>query len=240
MSHKFFDVSFLNTVKNWKIKDYFRQLSIVIVGIVLTFLASDAISYQSKQKEVKEITGMIKGELTDNLKSLYFLQSRLKLERNLYNLIRKHLYDFSSLPPDTLQKYQSLPGNDYRTLFKTQSFDVFKNSDLIPHIKNKVFLNNLFSCYNSLQFSQEWINTYYNDKTKATQEWLCKLSIKEAQQLYQEETDPGIDPSSYWKLILENDNTRNFYIHVPGYLETILNECQKTEKLLQQTLQNFE
>ena len=240
MSHKFFDTSFLNTVKNWNIKDYFRQLSIVIVGIVITFLASDVISYQSKQKEVEKITGMIKEELKDNLKSLYFLQSRLELEFNLYDLIRKNLNDFSNLPQDSLQKSQSLPGNDYRHLFKTQSFDVFKNSGLIPHIKNKVFLNKLFSCYNSLQFSQEWINTYYNDKTKATQKWLSTLSIKEAQHLYKEEADSSIDPSQYWKLILANDNTRNFYINALGYLETIINECQKTEKLLQETLQNFE
>lgn len=155
MSHKFSHISFLNKIKKGDIKDYFRQLSIVIVGIVITFLASDAINQYSKQKEVEKITAMLKKEAADNLKSLHFLQSHLILECNLYNLIREHLNHFSCLPQDSLRKYQASPGNDYRYLFKTQSFDVLKNSGLIPHIKNKIFLNNLFYCYNSLQFSQE-------------------------------------------------------------------------------------
>lgn len=60
MSHKFSHISFLNKIKKGDIKDYFRQLSIVIVGIVITFLASDAINQYSKQKEVEKITAMLK------------------------------------------------------------------------------------------------------------------------------------------------------------------------------------
>lgn len=238
MSYKFSHISFLNKIKKGDIKDYFRQLSIVIVGIVITFLASDAINQHSKQKEVEKITTMLKKEAADNLKSLHFLQSRLIREYNLYNLIREHLNDFSCLPQDSLRKYQALPGNDYRYLFKTQSFDVLKNSGLIPHIKNKIFLNNLFSCYNSLQFSQEWINTYYADKTNATWKWVQNLSLKEAQQLFMDDDDP-INITQYWTFILENDNTRNFYINACGYIETILNECKKTEELLQKILKDF-
>lgn len=228
-----------NTFKEWGIKDYFRQLSIVIAGIVITFVASDAISAHSKQNEVREITRMVKEELNDNLQSLHFLQTRLQLEQRLFTLIRNHLHDFSKLPADTLKKYTSLPGNDYTYFFKSQSFDVLKNSEIIPHIKNKDFLRTLFSCYISLENSQHWINNYYQNKTSTTEKWLYATDLTTDRKLYASE-ETSIDITFYWNTILENNNTRNFYLNAPAYLETVLQYCRETEKLLRQALQNFE
>lgn len=224
--------------KKWQMKDYLRQLSIVIAGIVITFIASDAISAHTKQKEVNQITGMVRDELSDNLESLHFLQQRLKLEHELFSLIRKHIQDFNKLSPDTLAKYTSLPGNDYTYIFKTQSFDVLKNSNIIPHIKNKLFLRSLFSCYNSLELAQTWINTYYQSKTQTTEKWLSTLELPDNQKLYASD-ETFIDLDFYWKAILHNNHTRNFYLNAPSYIETVLNTCRKTEELLRQTLQNF-
>lgn len=55
------------------------------------------------------------------------------------------------------------------------------------------------------------INTYYADKTNATWKWLHTLSLKEAQQLFMDDDPTPI--TQYWTFILENDNTRNFYIN---------------------------
>lgn len=239
MSRKFSQDRIRWTIKKWNIKDYIRQLSIVIAGIVITFVASDAISEHSKQQEVKKITDMVREELNDNLQSLQFLQARLQLEQRLFILIRNHLHDFSKLPADTLEKYTSLPGNDYTYLFKTQSFDVLKNSGIIPHIRNKDLLRTLFSCYISLETSQHWINNYYASKTSTTEQWLHSTDLATDQKLYTPE-ETFIDVAFYWKTILENNHTRNFYLNAPSYLDTVLHYCKETEELLRQVLQNFD
>lgn len=229
---------FRSTLKNWGIKDYFRQLSIVIAGIVITFWVSGAISEHSKQREVEQITGMVREELNDNLESLRFLQSRLEREHRLFSLIRDHIGDFSKLPQDTLEKYTAVPGNDYTHLFKTQSFDVLKNSGIIPHIKDKLFLRSLFTCYNSLEAAQGWINGYYENKTETTEKWLSSIDLENDRKLYSDEEIP-IHLNYYWKAILENNSTRNFYLNAPGYLETVLHYCRTTEEQLRKTLENF-
>lgn len=239
MSCKFSQDRIRWTIKKWNIKDYIRQLSIVIAGIVITFVASDAVSEHSKQQEVKKITDMVREELDDNLKSLHFLKTRLQLEQRLFTLIFNHLQDFSKLPADTLKKYTSLPGNDYTYLFKTQSLDVLKNSGIIPHIRNKDFLHTLFSCYVSLETSQHWINNYYKSKTSTTEKWLYSTDLTTDRKLYASEEAP-IDVTFYWNTILENNNTRNFYLNAPAYLETVLRHCRETEELLEKALQSFD
>lgn len=51
------------SLKNSGILKYLRELSIVIIGVLTTLAITQIITQNSKQKEVKEIMGLIKTEL---------------------------------------------------------------------------------------------------------------------------------------------------------------------------------
>lgn len=55
---------------NWKLGNYFRELSVVVVGVFITLAATNFISETSQEKQIKESMLMIKMELTENLKEI--------------------------------------------------------------------------------------------------------------------------------------------------------------------------
>lgn len=55
---------------NWKLGNYFRELSVVVVGVFITLAATNFISETSQEKQIKESMLMIKMGLTENLKEI--------------------------------------------------------------------------------------------------------------------------------------------------------------------------
>lgn len=225
--------------RKWGVKDYIRQLSVVIIGIVITFTGSDAIMNHSRQKELKQIMEMVKLELEDNLQTLHTIESRLQRERAAFQNIQNNIQDLDAIPTDTILKYGSVPGNVMNYFFRTQSLDVLKTSGIISQIKDKEFLRNIFGCYVSLQYVEESANGYYTDKKDATFSWLYSLSTEKAGEIMGGENQE-LRILHWWHSILKNDESRNFFLNAPGNLETVLIDCNNAENTLLKTLSDFE
>ena len=57
-------------LQNWKLGNYFRELSIVTAGVFITLAGTDFINSASQEKQINKSMQMIKMELEENLKSI--------------------------------------------------------------------------------------------------------------------------------------------------------------------------
>ena len=54
------------TIKKWKPGEYVRQTSIVVIGVLITFVGSELVTRYSEQKDIKSTMLLIRDELKSN------------------------------------------------------------------------------------------------------------------------------------------------------------------------------
>lgn len=154
------------TFENWQISNYIRQLSIVVLGIIITFVGSDFINSYVKQQEVKAVMLLIKEELKYNQHKLMNIKDNVTSLDRLGEILRQANFDYKDIPKDTLAKYwRSL--NTFRSFnYSSNSIEVLKNSSLMQYVSDKAFLISLMESYESINGLQGTINMFYERKTK--------------------------------------------------------------------------
>ena len=51
------------TVKDWQVGDYIRQTSIVVIGVLITFVGSELVTQNSEKKDIQATMSLIRDEL---------------------------------------------------------------------------------------------------------------------------------------------------------------------------------
>ena len=74
-------------LQNWKLGNYFRELSIVITGVFITLAGTDFINSASQEKQINKSMQMIKMELEENLKSINQAEAAYLNEINFFRLL---------------------------------------------------------------------------------------------------------------------------------------------------------
>lgn len=148
----------------WKIGDFILQLLVVILGIVVTFAASNAVSERTKAKEVAKAMEIVRNELERNLKDFDQITERLRLEQRICRYIRsyeKHIEDASA---DTLRKYLSMPFQVSSFIPASDAMEMLRASSLLPNVENKELVLDILKAYNGLQEVKETVDWYYTTK----------------------------------------------------------------------------
>lgn len=130
---------------------YFRELSIVIIGVLITLMITNLISYKTKQKEVDRAMDLIKTEMEENLVSLGKTQQKFETEQRIYKLILAHINNLEEISADTLHIYKRVIGDKHSLSVESDSYDVFKSSLLMQYIKDKNFLRELSKTYGMIE-----------------------------------------------------------------------------------------
>lgn len=201
-----------NAVGKWKLGDYIRQLSIVVLGIVITFLGSDWISNQSRQKEVRAAMQLVIEELKYNKLQLKQFEDEYNTDRRMAILLIDHDFDSDRLPIDTLQKYERFVTSVYTFSYTTDALEVLKNSSLMQQVSDKRLLLDILHAYNKLKITSEEIKSYCDMKEEVV--FSFSLSMDENEQI---KTSKGLDV--LYRTYLSKNKVRNFCFMVPGYLD---------------------
>ena len=70
----------IKLITSWKIGDYIRQFSIVMVGLIVTFAGSNMITDYSQSKEIVNALQLVKNELELNKKEVRRITERIQFE----------------------------------------------------------------------------------------------------------------------------------------------------------------
>ena len=114
---------------NWTWRDYALQLSVVIIGIVVTFAGSGLISRWASQRQVRTVMQLVVSELEQNREMLRDVYSNLDYDRR--GMLMFMEYDeLEDIPADSLAHYSLLLS--YLPSYRPQqeALEVLKSSDI--------------------------------------------------------------------------------------------------------------
>ena len=138
--------------------NFFRELTTVVIGIVITFGGSALIQKCSDRKETVHILSMVRDELQENVNLVGMNRSVLIRDSVAAAVLRPCIRNPKLLPVDSLHKYMDAVMIAERYSFLTTSLEVLKSSSQVQAIRNKELLRDLFLAYanmNDLQLSME-------------------------------------------------------------------------------------
>ena len=154
-------------VKRWTWREYGLQLSVVIIGIVVTFLGSDLISRWSRQQQVKMVMQLIVEELNTNLGLVEHVCEKLEYDRQGMLLFQSYDLDVDAIPVDSLSRYVLIMGAHRSFTLQEDALEVLKTSGLAASVGDKHFLMRVIGCYNKLKMFVTNVDSYNLRKTDA-------------------------------------------------------------------------
>lgn len=168
----------------WKIGDYVLQLSVVILGIIVTFAGSSAISRHAQSKEIATTLQLVQTELEMNLQNVKKMHKDLLLERKgcMYLLTYESKPKEASV--DSLSRYMGLPFVINSFSYTSDALEMLKMSSLTQQIRDKEMVLQIVSAYNELKKAEELVKWYYGMKSKYTDRLEDSESfVRDAQQI---------------------------------------------------------
>lgn len=201
---------------------YFRELSVVIIGILITLAITTTINNHNRQRELKGMLTLVKEELIENRQTLESIKEKWEKEQHLFQLLRVNRKDITQIPADTLNDYTFAIGSLYRFNAKNESYDVLKSSILIQYIKEKKLQYSLSALYSSFSSLDNQLKSYSERK--------ANLSFPLLEEMNDEQIEESIYKNNavdFFQLAIKNDAYRKFLITggtilSPGYMDEIL------------------
>lgn len=139
---------------------YLRELSIVILGVAVTLMATGWINKRIERKDIKLYLSAIKLELENNLLQV---ESKVRYFERL-----KEFWEEAEAAGEedilTDETGKEL-GMILITTYYTSAFEMFKSSGVMRLVKDKKLLNSIWQSYGYLEFSQVSMNAYMDRKT---------------------------------------------------------------------------
>lgn len=151
----------------WTWREYALQLSVVIIGIVVTFVGSDLISRWSRQRQVKAVMQLLVGELEENREQLREVCASLRYDQQGMLMLMRYDMDVEAVPLDSLERYCYILSRLHAYSPQQNVLEVLKSSDVVSAVGNKQLLVDIFGCYNRLNDFREQVLLYSDRKREA-------------------------------------------------------------------------
>lgn len=201
-----------------KVKQYFREVSVVIVGIVITFVGSGLISDWEKKKEVKTVMGLIREEINDNIDFLEYSISAFQRDSLLFSYLAKSEEAGKEIPLDSLKQIKSALSSVRKFWYKRDAFELLKSASLMQHVKDKELLFQVIKSYQLLEVYELSMNEYTNYKYRIMIEPFETLSKDQRNKIWKEE-----NTTDFFQFILNDTSIWSFIDNAPGFLAIPLN-----------------
>jgi hypothetical protein len=138
---------------------YFRDFSIVVAGIAVTLYVNYQVTNQGEKRDIKLYLNAIKLEIEENIKILDVAIEGLQPSLKYSDYLKSH--DKKSLDKDTLISYQAAFYTISAYSFKTNAFEMFKNSGVMRLVDNKELLLSLWDVYDELTSVKETTEVFF-------------------------------------------------------------------------------
>ena len=156
-----------NKPKKSRFPKYLRELSVVIIGVAVTFIGSNWISNRQEKHKLESHLEAVKIELEDNLAEIrrgkeYYI----KLGQLSRYLISDRPENLSQAGIDSLNFYGDLTviGQFITLTCKTSAFEMLKSSGTMNRIRNSDLSRAILDSYTSLQTAKQESDNYMSMK----------------------------------------------------------------------------
>lgn len=220
------------TIRNWKPGEYIRQTSIVVIGVLITFVGSELVTRCSEQKDIKSTMLLIRDELKSNRDQFEDVMSEFNKDKRISTLLVEHDMKFRMIPEDSLRQFGFVLGHFRVFSCRRNAIDLLKNSMLMQKISDKEFLLSLIEVYETLESFRTLITEYYDMKGQAVNPFHLSLTDEQFNSLL----EGGYE---MWEIYLSDKTVRNFmrtpmeYFH-SSYKKSVEQEIDKMIQAIEQ------
>lgn len=215
-------------IRGWRVGEYIRQLSVIVLGIVITFVGSDIISGYAKHKETASVMQLIRAELVDNKQMLNHVKNNIDMQSKISKMLLDNGCSYQGIPVDTLNFYRrSLV---YRTAFSynDNSLEVLKNSSLMQHVSDKVFMLSLIQTYESMRGLAGSIDMFYDNKSKALDVMVSGLTDEDNRVILNDVTE-------FYRIYLASQTIRTYLTSTQGFFSD--DAFDRVDSMLDESIQ---
>ncbi len=170
----------------WKIGDYVLQLSVVVLGIIITFAGSSAISGYFESKQIDNAMKLIKSELEINRQRIEDIHRRLDLERKACNYILQYRNNLENASEDSLFRYVNIPFSYDSFSYVSDALEMLKMSSLSPQIQDKELILQIVKAYKGLNQVQELVSWFYDVKFRYVELIITDVAFQKGAEKWEE------------------------------------------------------
>lgn len=167
--------------KSSSVTRYLRELSIVIIGVLITLWITGMINDYNRQKEITNMMDLVREELEENLVEMKWLHQKWGGEQHIWRLLQKNEYNPELIPEDSLRKYSYAIGAVHSLDAKKDSYDLLKSSFLIQYVKNKDLLRRLSKIHTFFLEINGQLSRYTDIKTVALDGMINTMEVGESE-----------------------------------------------------------
>lgn len=192
--------------RKYRAGGYLRELSVVIIGVAVTFYVSGIIESSREQKDIKAQLSTIYDELSYNLTQLEALNKYYDNHEKVKRQLRAFIETPEKANNDSINEAARLIGKTHTFVYKKGAYGLFEDSGAIKSFKDRKLLLKISDTYTLLERCKENYLEYSN------------LKLNEIQKLYNMSTELLMQDSS-WLNIPEARGILNFYLMVSREVE---------------------
>lgn len=153
-------------ISGWRVGEYIRQLSIVTLGVVITFVGSDVISEYNTQSRLKTAIELVKSELKLKRNDVLTMKARYDKEVAAALYLEKYKGRLEQANEDTLAMCISIPFQSVRFNPVEDAMEVLKSSGLFQQIKNQELAIELIKTNDIVRMQAYGTFNSYTDRKK--------------------------------------------------------------------------
>jgi hypothetical protein len=154
--------------KTSKLLKYLREVSVVIVGVAVTLWGTNRITDRNEQREITMNLNAIKEELKRNETQLAsaedYFRGRAAYSRYLKTYPKKELH------ADSIRRYAGYIYNYFAAVCQTSAFESFKNSGLMPKMRDKLLMREIWSVYSAMDLALQAFEKWEQKKDEYVKE----------------------------------------------------------------------
>ena len=180
---------------NWTWRDYVLQLSVVVIGVMVTFIGSGLVGRWREAREVRTVMQLVYEELKTNRIRVESICNSLSYDRRGMVLLSDYRMDYTRIPVDSLEKYQLILGRIRKLEPRTDALEILRSFGSVTSVEDKTMLLDILECYS-------WMNSFsgsvvtYNEQKMNTWNHLFSNGMNG--------TIGGADPVESWRTMMDD------------------------------------
>lgn len=157
-----------------KVGKYLRELSVVIIGVAITLLATDSVNKKQEKENVDRHLELVYSELEYNLNNVKDICKFFEDYHALKNLLASWVIEPAKVSRDSIARYSYVVNSNFTFLYKQAAYTMFVNSGTMKNMKQTNLTLGLTECYLALEVLKTECDVYNH---LHDQEWTKLYSI---------------------------------------------------------------
>lgn len=211
----------------WTWREYALQLSVVVIGIVVTFAGSGMLERSRQARDVRAAMVLVHSELETNRMKIREVGDWIRREADAYRVLTQHRRDLKRIPQDTMDSFAPVFGRILSFHSRQDAFEVLKNSGLMASVRDKDFLLAVTQGYATLAELEENVGLYFKLKSGVRSD-MSKAFSRSQQDIFY-----SGDMYGMWECVLSVPCSYDFILTAPyffpeGYTEELLTDLDRS------------